>query len=235
MLIYPEFYAYNKSYSYINSLNVFRPIAFNFEMCNTCIEKFPYRIFYSRSDNQETSADNYRTILVNDYRDLEGAKGDITDLFINFEQLYATTPTTIYHIPTRPQVIKTEGINTYLGTGEALSIPPVQLKSTEYSFGGQEHFKSRVGTEYGTFYVDSLSARPILLTNQLEDISLDGTRNLWQNSGKLKLAEQFCQLTGETYPFISATSKAGIGFISTYDPRYKRIISVKKDFKILPG
>lgn len=234
MLIYPESYNYNKSYSYINSLAVFRPIAFNHEMCNACLEKFPFRIYYSQNDNQETSEDRYRIIYVNNYRDLEGAKGEITDLFINFEQLYATTPTTVYHIPTRPQVIKTEGVNTYLGTGEALSIPPVQLKSTEYSFGGQEHFKSRVGTEYGTFYIDSISGRPILLTNQLEDISMDGMRNFWQNNGKLFLREQFSQLIGVDYPVIATTNKAATGYISTYDPRYKRLITHKRDFRILP-
>jgi len=234
MSIYPESYNYNYSYSFLNSINVFRPLAFNHEMCNACLEKFPYRIYYSQNDNQESSEDKYRTIYVNNYRDLEGSKGAITDLFINFEQLYATTPSTIYHIPTRPQVIKTEGVNTYLGTGEALSIPPVQLKSTEYSFGGNEHFKSRTGTEYGTYYVDSISKRPILLTNQIEDISLDGMRSYWQNNAGLQLHEQFCQLTGEDFPFIATTSKAGVGYISTYDTRHKRIISHKRDFRILP-
>lgn len=234
MSIYPESYDYNKSYSYINSINVFRPLSFNHEMCNACLEDFPFRIYYSQTDNQESSEDKYRIIYVNNYRDLEGAKGEITDLFINFEQLYATTPSTIYHIPTRPQIIKTEGVNTYLGTGEALSIPPVQLKSTDYSFGGNQHFKSRTGTEYGTFYVDSISSRPILITNQIEDISLDGMRNFWQNNASFELHNQFYQLSGETYPFISTMSKAGAGYISTYDPRYKRIIVHKKDYKILP-
>jgi hypothetical protein len=234
MSIYPESYDYNKSYSHINSLNIVRPIPFNHEMCNACLEKFPFRIYYSQTDNQESSADKYRIIYVNNYRDLEGAKGEITDLFINFEQVYATTPSTIYHIPTRPQVIKTEGINTYLGTGEAFSIPPVQLKSTDYSFGGQSNFKSRTNTEYGTFYVDDISARPILLTNQIEDISLDGMRSFWQNNGKYFLHDQFCRLTGVSYPFIASTSRAGCGYMSTYDPRLKRIIVTKKDFRLLP-
>lgn len=234
MSIYAESYDYNKSFSHINSINIFRPLAFNHEMCNACTEKFPFRIYYSQTDAQETSEDKYRTIYVNNYRDLEGSKGEITDLFLNFEQLYATTPSTIYHIPTRPQVIQIEGINTYLGTGEALSIPPVQLKSTDYSFGGNQHFKSRVGTEYGTFYVDSSSKRPILLTNQIEDISLDGMRNFWQNNGGIELHKQFELLSANKYPFKGTTSKVGAGFISTYDPRYKRVIVHKRDFKILP-
>ena len=232
--MYSESYNYNKAFSNIEHIKRYRALPFNHEMCKMCEEQFPFRIFYSLTDNQESTIDKNRFVYINNYRDLEGSKGEITDLFTNFTQIYATTPATVYHIPTNPQVIKTEGINTYLGTGETLSISPMQLKTTEFSFGGQEHFKSRVSTEYGTFYVDSLTARPVLLTNQIEDLSLEGMRSFWQENGSLKFLNQFKLLTGKDYPFISTISWAGVGYISTYDPRYKRIIVHKKDFKILP-
>jgi hypothetical protein len=232
--MYSENYNYNKSFSQIEHIFRYRSLPFNHEMCKMCEEQFPYRIYYSLSDNQESTVDKNRIILISNYKDLEGSKGSITDLFNNFNQIYATTPSTIFHIPTNPQIIKTEGVNTYLGTGETLSIPAMQLKVTDYSFGGQEDFKSRVNTEYGTFYVDSITGRPLLLTNQLEDLSLNGLRTFWQNNGKLQFLNQFCDITGKVFPYLSTISLAGVGYSSVYDPRYKRIIVHKKDYKLLP-
>lgn len=83
-------------------------------------------------------------------------------------------------------------------------------------------------------YVDPLSARVYLLSNQLNDISANGLRNFWQENGKLFLNEQFKSKFGTEYPCLYTTASFGIGYTLTYDPRYKRLIIHKKDYKILP-
>lgn len=232
---YPEKYHYNKSFSYLDSISRYQGVPFNYEFCNTCRETFPYRIFHTDVDNAEQSYDYYRIVQPNNYKDLDGATGPIHDLFINFNRLYALTSSSIYHIPIKAQQLQTDEATIYLGTGEVFSIAPEQLKTTDYQFGGSRFFKSRVITEYGTVYVDDFSGRPFLLDNQLNDITLNnGIRNFWQENGILFFDEQFYQQTGEHYPNISTSSTTGIGYLSTYDPRFKRLIIHKKDFKLLP-
>lgn len=229
---YPETYLYNKSYSYIEPIDRYYPIPFNYEFCNECAEDFPYRIYNSQTDNIEEKEDKYRIIYPNNYKDLDGYTGEINDLFINFNKVYALTDSSIYHIPARAQQLVTDQNALYIGTGDFFSLPVEQLKVTDYQFGGSRFYKSRVITEYGTVYIDDFSGRPFLLTNQLNDISLNGMRNFWQEHGVLHLDEQYYQAVGSHYPNQSTSSPVGIGYITTYDPRFKRLIFHKKDYKL---
>lgn len=228
---YPEQYLYNKSYSYINSAKRYYPLPFNYEYCNECLLDFPYRVYYSQQDNAESQQDYNRVIRPNNYQDINGA-AEITDLFVNFDKLYALSTTSAFLLHTRPQTMQASENLVYLGTGEILSIPATQLKTTDYAFGGTRVPFSRITTEYGTFWIDDLSSRPLLLTDQLTDLSLGGLRNEWQKHGKIKLAAQIKNLTQQELPITSTSSH--VGYISTYDPRYKRIIVHKKDYEILP-
>lgn len=232
--MYPETYNYNKSFSFLDGIQLFYPVPFNFQFCNVCTEDHPYRVYYSEVDNQETALDWSRIIYENNYQDLSGLNGEITDLFTNFDNLYATTVRSLYMLPVNAQTLQSDLSTVYLGTGTTLGIPAKELKNTQYGFGGQQYFKSRVSTEYGTFFVDAISKRPFLLSSSLEDISLGGMRTFWQNEGKVSFEEQFMKLTGKSYNIKSTSSPIGVGYISTYDPRYKRVIVHKRDFKILP-
>lgn len=232
--IYPETYNYNNSFSYLDGIYLDYPLPFAYQYCNICVNDHPHRLYYSEKDTQETLEDKSRIVLPNNYKDLNGLSGPITDLFVNFDNLYATTTNSTYFVPTNPQVFQTDTSDVYIGTGQVLSIPPRELKNTAYAFGGQQYFKSRVNTEYGTFFVDAISKRPLFLKDNLEDLSLTGLRNHWQEQGDIKFVQQFTQLTDTDFPFKSTTSPAGIGYISTYDPRFKRLIVHKRDFKLLP-
>lgn len=234
MELYPQNFGYNDSYSYIQTLDTYLPLPFNYEYCKDCIEAFPYRIYYSEQDSSEDQSDKYRIFRPNNYKDLPGETGYITDLFINFEQLYVRTTNSIYHLPTRPQQLQSNEASIYVGTGEVLSLPAQQLKTSENAFGGGNFFKARTTTEYGTVYVDDVSGRPFLLTNQLNDLSLNGLRTFFQNNGKVEFLKQFYEEAGESFPFLSTSSPSGVGYISWYDPRYKRLFIHKRDFKLAP-
>ncbi len=80
--------------------------------------------------------------------------------------------------------------------------------------------------------MDDLSCRPILLGDEMNDLSLKGLRNFFQNNGAIRFNKQLKELTGQDMQF-SSTS-AGIGYMSSYDPRFKRLILHKKDYTILP-
>lgn len=230
-LFYPEQYLYNKSYSHISDVQTFYPLPYNYKYCDDCTESFPFRVYYSQTDTTESTYDPYRVIRVNDYKDNDSSDGPVTDLFTSFNNLYLTTARAAYMIPTRPQTLSTNQDTVYIGTSENLSLPFHRLSSNTFAFGGQELFKSRLLTEYGAFYIDSLTSRPILLTDKLNDLSLKGTRSFWQENGLLILDEQF-KAKGSSYTIKSTSARNGIGYSSTYDARYKRILINKKDYAI---
>lgn len=230
--LHPEHYIYNKSYSILEHVRRYYPIPFNYELCNECREEFPYRIYYSEYDGQESTVDNYRYVKPNNYKDLDGNTGPITDLFTNFNTLYALTTHTAYYLPINPQQMQTTDGTIYIGTGEMLAVPPQQLKTTDYQFGGTTQFTSRTNTEYGVAYMDDISGRVFLIDNQLNDLTTDGLRNFFQENGAYKLSTQFKKKLGIAYPTLSTPSRMGIGYNMTYCPRTKRLIITKKDFEI---
>lgn len=232
---YNEFHSISKAYSYYQADKIYLPLPTSYNICSDCnIEDFPYRIYYSEPDTQESERDYFRTIRVNNYKDLDGYTGRLTDLFTFRDNLYALTTSSAYFLPYRPQSIETNEGALYIGTGGVLSLPPRQLKTTDYAFGGTSHFKSRTLTEYGIVYVDDISGRPFLLNEGLSDLSLSGLRNFFQEEGIFKLQNQF-KSKNSTYPFISTSSSLGIGYITAYEPRHKRVIIHKKDYSILPS
>lgn len=229
----PETYTLNRSYNYYRPDIIYLPLARDFEYCSTCgNEDYPYRIYYSESDTQEGEEDLYRKIRENNYRDLDGYTGPITDLFTFKTDIFVLTTNSPYSIPYRPQTIQAGSIEAYLGTGEVLSVPPRQLKTTEYAFAGTSHFKARVLTEYGAAYADDISGRVFLVSEGLRDLTLNGMRNFFQENGRLGFREQYRNLTGKEYPFIGTTSVISAGYILAYDPRFKRLIVTKKDYRL---
>lgn len=230
---YPEAHLYSKAYSYLDSIYTYYPLTQDYDYCSECISEFPYRLYYSKLDDIERRMDAFREILPNNYADIDGTNGEITDMFVTFNQLYLTTPFATYKIPTNLQTLATEdGESVFVGSGNFFSTPARPLKTSDGAFAGQRLWKSRVQTEYGTFFMDTDSFRPILFSDQLKDLSLSGLRNFFQNNAKLKFLDQFKLLTGLDYTNLSTVSPQGIGYISVYDPRHKRIIVHKKDYTI---
>lgn len=233
-IFYPEYYYLSDKYNYNTPDDVYLPIPFNYEFCNDCIEDHPYRIYYSDTDDEETSNDKLRIIRANNYSSIEGEDGPITDLFSVQNQLYLTTANSILRIPIKAQSIQTNEAGIYIGAAETLSLPFYDLHDSEYALGGLPNFKGRIITEFGGVYVDPKSSRVYLINNQLNDLSSNGLRNFWKENGELSYPQQYFQLTNLEYEYDSLTSPNGVGYIITFDPRYKRVIIHKRDYEILP-
>ncbi len=227
-------YLYNKDFSKSDAVKPYFSLDINFEYCKECREQFPTRIVYSEQGNQEQSRDTYRIFYANNYRDLPASTGEITNLFINFDELYAHTKQSIYKIVTKPYQINTDQTTLFVGTGEFFSVPPRELISTEYGYGGSTCKWGTKTTEFGTIYVDDLTGKIFILGQGLKEISTIGLRNFFEENLKLQLNEQWQRLFSNEYPNVNQPSLInGIGYFTTYDPRHKRIIITKKDYKII--
>lgn len=233
-------YLYNKDFSKSDAVKPYFSLDINFEYCKDCREQFPTRIVYSEQGNQEQTRDTYRIFYANNYRDLPANTGEITNLFINFDELYAHTKQSIYKIVTKPYQINTDQTTLFVGTGEFFSVPPRELISTEYGYGGSTCKWGTKTTEFGTIYVDDLTGKIFLLgigdkgQTSNKEISNIGLRNFFEENLKLQLADQWQRLFFTEYPNLNQPSLInGIGYFTTYDPRHKRIIITKKDYKII--
>ena len=225
-----DYWAYNPSFSLNNIEKVFYSIPFNFNYCKKCLNSHPYRIHYSLQSFQEEQVDTYRIFLSNNYTDILGDQGSITNSFIDKDRLFVHTPKALWTLQTKPNQIVGSESTIFLGTGDFLSIPPRKLVSTEYGYGGSVDKWATITTEHGTFFIDSSFGKVFLFNNSLEEISQNGMSNWFEQNLPLKFTKIFYKLTQTNFTNLEFTGFNSIGFKSTYDPRYKRFVLSKKDF-----
>jgi len=175
----------------------------------------------------------YRVFKTNSYRDLDGAWGPVTDIFTDKSQLYASTPKALWFIPTSPQRLTTNESNIYVGTGDILSIPPSLVSSTLQGYGGSTYQHTRIGTEFGNFLIDDRSRKIFHLADGLKEISAKGMSNFFEENLSLQLDKEVYSQTGTHYQKTYPHSVDGIGYQISYDPKFRRVIVSKKDYKPL--
>lgn len=220
-----ELYELNPDYERINNAKIFFHLGLEYDCCSDCVEEFPYRVHYSQQSFQEELIDNYTSFLPNNFRDIEGEKGEINDIFKIQNNLYIHTEEALFHLPQNVQERVTGDIVSFIGTGDFFSIPPRKIVDNDKSSAGTLNKWSRVKTPYGVFFV-SLIDRAIYKFNgeSLEPISNIGLFNWFKENIPFKGKDAF---NGN---IDNPSNLDGLGFISVYDSRKERIIITKKDF-----
>lgn len=227
----PEFIGINKDFSKTNFERIYYPLDIAYDYCNECQNTFPNRIYYSKKDNLESTTDNYRIFLANNYRNLDGYGEEIVQLLVDKDELYALCKNYTYYIPTRPQEVKTDASVAYIGTGAELSVPPKRLSTTTYSYGGCDNPLSVISTEFGTVWVNAFTGKVFKLSDSMGEISSIKMSSFFEEQLPSALNKAYRELTGEDYSYTwQTTSNKGVGVIATYDPRFKRLILHKKDY-----
>lgn len=230
---FPEYYSLSDKYNTQLPDNIYFPIPFNYNLCKDCIEDMPYRVYYSELDNEEQSNDSLRIIKANNYTNILGEHGPIKNLLVSRNKLFLTTDNTSMFLPTKPQSLQTNDNSIFIGTGEVLSLPPQYLSETSYPIGGCPSFKHVNVNEFGAVYIDPKSERVFLITDSLSDLSSNGLRNFWKENGEVKFLNQFKKLTNQEYEHTQLTHPYGVGYVITFDPRFKRVIIHKRDYEFL--
>lgn len=222
----------NKEYYYINPAYLTNYIKLNFaassnEEVSLISDDVRYstRVIYSDKQELEDKVDNYRTVRANNYRDLPLNRGGITSFFTKQDKLFVITRDSLFNVFASNQSIKTESdTNIVVGTGEFLSIEPVEIVSIEGGFGGSSSKNSVCETPYGYLFVDKLKNKTLLFSDSLKDLNITGLNENF----KIELYNQFPQLLNDNI-FDNPITSAGI--ISIFDPRLNRLLITKKDYK----
>lgn len=238
-------FQYNKDFGKNHVENPGFPLSDTYNYCNQCAGKEPNSIYYSNKGFSQDSVDSFKLILANNKFTIPSESGEITNLFLEQDKLYAHTSKVLFSVQTKPQKLNSNEATIFVGTGEIGSIPPKKLISVMYGYAGSEDAYATVSTQFGTFFIDESSGRLFLLSKGINEISKKGMEQWFHDNLPLNFKKQFYQLTssitdpltvspGEAieYPVKDTSSENAIGFQAIYDPRLNRVILHKKDYLI---
>lgn len=233
-----EVYSMNPDYSRFNKEKSYIHLPTSYDCCypEGIIERFPTRVWYSRQSFQEEKTDNYRAFLPNNYRDVEGENGEITDLYKIGNSLFIHTSEALWQLPQNNQERVNNELTTFIGTGEFFSIPPRKVLDDNLGSGGSNHKWATIKTKYGVFFVSEIENKVYLHSEGVKDLTVLGLRNWFENNLKSNLIQQFYDATGYELPVDNNPANGvGVGYLSCYDTRYERVLFTKRDFKVRDG
>lgn len=228
-----ELYLMNNDYKRREKQKYYYTLPLEYECCNTCGEKYPHRTHWSEQSFQEELTDNYRKFLPNNYRDIEGNTGQITDTFTLSNNLFILTEEGLWHLPANMQERVTGDIVSFLGTGEFFSTPIKRIVDDESgNSAGTIHKWGVIKTPHGVFFPSENQGAIMRFDGQkLDPISSIEEFSWFKNNMTIQFDKSFYNQNHFNYAYRNNPSnRLGTGFISVYDPRRERIIFTKKDF-----
>lgn len=231
-----EYYNVNPDYMRKNVEKVFNHLALEYDCCSECKEDFPHRIHYSEQSYQEELTDNYRIFLPNNYRDIEGESGEITNIFRISNNLFIHTLEGIWKMPRNYQERITDQLVSFIGTGSYFEIPPQKIIDDDTgSSAGCQHKWSSIKTPNGYFFMcENQRTFYGFDGNKLSPISSEGMYNWFYNNSVIQADLKYYKDNFNKYKYRDNVSNPiGTGYITGYDAKKKRILLTKKDF-ILP-
>lgn len=217
----PQIYLVNPDHAIFTSIKKYYTIPLSYDCCSDCVEKYPHRIHYSQQSFQEEKTDNYRIFLPNNYRDIEGETGEITNIFRFYNNLFTHTNEALWKMGRKFQERITDNIVSFIGTGSYFEIPPDKVVDDDTgNSAGTQHKWSGIKTPAGYFFVSANQKKIYQFDgSKLVSISNIGISNWFKNNMKI---------LSDGNPD-NPSNPEGTGYISTYDSRKERIIFTKLD------
>lgn len=228
-----EYYEVNPDYHRKNKQKIYYHLPIDYDCCIECVEDFPHRWHWSEQSFQEELTDNYRIFLPNNYKDLDGETGRITNVFKIGNDLFMHTEEALWQIPRNYQERVTDQIVSFIGTGSYGEIPARKVIDDDTgNSAGSNHKWGMIKTPNGVFFPSENQKKIFQFDGrQLKPISSSGISKWFQNNMELLGNKQYYNSTGRKYLYNDNTSNPfGTGYISTYDSQKERIIFTKKDY-----
>ncbi len=229
-----EYYSVNPDYQRYNKEKYFYHLALEYDCCSECQEDFPHRVHWSQQSFQEELTDNFRVFLPNNYRDIEGETGEITDAFRFGDRLYIHTEEALWYLANNNQERVTGDIVSFIGTGELFNIPPKKIVDDRNNSAGNLHRWAKIKSKNGIFFPSYRDKAWYMFDGQkLTPISDMGNYNFFQENMHFEVLNKYYGDNLKNYPYYNNPSnEIGVGFLSVYDTKKKRLIITKKDYVI---
>ncbi len=227
-----EYYKVNPDYYRTNKQKIFFGLGIEYDCCSNCREVFTQRFRYSLQSFQEEVVDNFKVFLPNNYKDIPGEYGEITNIFNIGSNLYIHTAEALYLMPRNYQERVTDQVISFIGAGSLFELPPQLILDAQRNSGGTTHKFACVKTPFGFFFV-SETERAIYLFNgqNLEKISDQDYKPFFDKNLRIigDGDENSKELIGlHSYPN-NPLDNQGVGYSLGYDPNLKRVLITKID------
>jgi hypothetical protein len=232
---------YEEHYSAVQDIKTTIPFPKKGEIENN----FPSRVI--RSNVQTGSInDGYRKYLALQYKDFSQNKGSITNLAVFSGLLFIHTEKSLYKTIGKQNLQLGDTTEAYIGSGDIFAQEPIEFMTSPEGYGGCFNQHSALVNRHGYLFVSRKEKKVFLLAPSTNKVSVESLAEI-SALGMEKWFRTNIPYTLETYsstnpypidldsvPYLNLDSPTGsFGFISTYDPLFKRFIITKKE--IVPG
>lgn len=229
-----EVYDMNPDYSRFNKQKLYTHLPLEYDCCSDQNEIFPLRRWFSEQSFQEEKIDNYAVFLPNNYSDMEGEHGEITDMYRFGNNLYMHTREALWQQPANLQERVSGEIVSFIGTGEFLSLPPKKIVDDNLGSAGTQHKWATIKTLNGVIFVNEIENSIYLHSDRIHNLT-SGNVSWFKNNLVPNLESQLFNNFGIVYPYANNPSNPfGVGYISTYDSAYNRVLITKRDYALTP-
>lgn len=194
---------------------------------------FPSRVIRSNVQDGRID-DNYRSFLALQYKDFSQNKGAITNLVALNGLLFIHTEKSLYKTTGKQNLQLGDATEAYIGSGDIFAQEPIELVTAAEGHGGSFNKHSSIISKYGYAYVSRKEKKIFLLSDKLTEISQQGMEN-WFRLNIPYTLETISEVNPypvnlDTIPYLNLDAPTGsFGFVSTYDPLFKRFIISKRE------
>lgn len=194
---------------------------------------FPSRIVRSNVQDGRID-DNYRAFLALQYKDFSQNKGAITNLVALNGILFIHTEKSLYKTTGKQNLQLGDTTEAYIGSGDIFAQEPIELVTSNEGYAGNFNKFGAITNKYGYVFVSRKEKKVFLLTDKLEEISQQGLETWFRINIPYTLetlsSNNPYPVNLDTIPYLNLDAPTGsFGFISTYDPIFKRFIISKKE------
>ena len=214
---------YNEDYSSVSNIRTAIP----FPTYEVKTDNFPTRVHRSAQEDTSSIIDNYRFFNANEYKDVAKGKGELWGITAYNNLLFFHMEKTLFKTKGKQTMQMGDGSEAYVGSGNIFAQEPEEMLQSDKGYGGTKAQFARNVTRHGYFFVDQERRKVFLMSDQLNEISAIGMRQWFKDNLPWGLEEYgmnpITVLTNFDNPF------ERLGFCSTWDPKYDRILLTKKD------
>lgn len=216
-----EDYQYNSGYSSEGSFLKYPSLPLNYKFTG----KFEYRTRWAGPKFPGELIDSFRIFPVNDYRDLDGQRGEINNLKVRDSKLFYWQNHGVGYLP----ILERQLVGgSALGDATALGVGGVIDRFDDIdTYFGNQHQHGLTESEYGFFWFDMRRrALCIMQTGgQIKEISLVNGLQVFFNSefneGNVFYPNSFSAIYNTNNSDIPEVPLLGYGIVGVYDPKFK--------------
>lgn len=209
---------YNVQYSIENNIKSY----FTRPSFDESISRYPNRTIYSELSREDDQVDYYKIIMQNSFYDLPEETGEIWDSFVYNNELFLHTPKSLWRTYVNSITHQATDIGeVIIGTGGLFSNESRRVLTSDGGYGGTISQFGNVVTPFGYFFVDLLQRKVFRLTDNLEEISLNGMQQFFDENLLVPRTPQ-AEFVDNTF------GVDGLGIALGWDNEYKRVLLTQK-------